>query len=54
MTKKIIFQNEYSGESIIDAPEDLHYAFADADVPQDEYGIQKGTFILTIEWVADE
>jgi hypothetical protein len=53
----IIFEREYSGESIIDLAEDLSWMFADgkgAEVPVDEYGIQKGTFTVTVTWKEDE
>jgi len=52
-----IFEREYSGESIIDLCEDLSWMFSDgngAKVPSDEYGIQRGTFTVTVTWKEDE
>ena len=51
--KKIIFEGEYSGESIIDLSEDLNYMNMD-DIPVDEYNIQLGTFKVTVEWIPDD
>ncbi len=51
----IVFNKEYSGESIIDLPQDVGEMFDDAPViPQDEYGIHTGKFIVTVEWIPDE
>lgn len=55
-----IFKQQYSGESIVDVCRDVWEAF-DADfnplvenIPQDEYGIQKGTFTVTVTWEPEE
>ena len=57
----IIFQKEYDGESIIDLPEDIG-EMLDPDfndlvdveqIPQDEYGIHQGKFIVTVTWVPE-
>lgn len=50
---KVIFEQEYSGESIIDLSEDLCYMNMD-DIPVDEYNIQSGTFKVTVVWTPDE
>jgi hypothetical protein len=57
----IIFEQKYSGESIIDLCEDLSDMFDPycatkeaKTVPQDKYGIHKGTFIVTVTWVEDD
>jgi hypothetical protein len=53
----IVFEKDYSGESIIDLAEDLTWMFEDgngAKVPVDEYGIHKGKFIVTVKWEEDE
>jgi hypothetical protein len=47
---KVIFKKEYDGESIVDLPEDIHYALEECGVPQDEYGLHRGTFVVTIKW----
>lgn len=55
-----IFNSEYSGEGIIDVPQDVGEAFDDnlnktvRAVPKDEYGIHQGTFRVTIEWIPDD
>jgi len=50
----ILFKKQYDGESMIDMPDDIYYALEECDVPQDEYGIQTGTFTVTIEWSPEE
>jgi len=50
---KVIFQREYSGESIIDLSEDITYMDMD-DIPVDESNIQAGTFTVTVTWSLDE
>ena len=53
----VIFDREYTGESLIDLTEDLSWMFSDgkgAEVPCDEYGIQQGTFTVTVTWKAEE
>ena len=50
---KIIFEREYSGESIIDLNEDINWMDMD-DIPVDEYNIQTGTFTVTVTWSPDE
>jgi hypothetical protein len=56
---KIIFEKEYDGESIYDVQRDIVEAFDSKfnplviDIPQDEYGFQKGTFKVKIEWDID-
>jgi len=50
----IIFEKKYDGESIIDLPEDVHYAIEDSGVAQDQYGLHPGTFTVTIEWTEEE
>lgn len=53
----IIFEKEYSGESIIDLPEDMGDMFdidvSNITVPQDEYGIHLGRFIVKVEWLPE-
>ncbi|HCQ0858540.1 TPA: hypothetical protein OGU99_000466 [Escherichia coli] len=55
-----IFKKEYDGESICDIQRDVHEAFNSrfnplvAQIPQDEYGFQEGTFTVTITWSPDE
>ena len=50
MENKVIFKEEYDGESIIDLPEDINSALEECGVPQNEYGIQTGIFVVTITW----
>lgn len=58
--KNEIFQKEYDGESICDIQRDVHEAFDSrfnplvAQIPQDEFGFQQGTFTVTITWCPDE
>jgi hypothetical protein len=47
----MVFNKEYDGESIVDLGRDISEMFEDAPViPQDEYGIHKGTFTVTVKW----
>jgi hypothetical protein len=52
----IIFDKRYDGESIVDAGRDVSEAFDETfnefakGIPQDEHGLQKGIFRITIEW----
>lgn len=51
-----VFTKEYDGESLYDLYRDVSEAFEVAfnpiinDIPQDEYGIQEGTFKVVITW----
>ena len=53
----IIFNKEYDGESMHDYYRDVSEAFdsrfnpAIKDIPQDEHGFHKGTFVVTVKWV---
>jgi hypothetical protein len=55
----ILFKKEYDGESLYDAGRDFDEAFdatfnpAVNKIPHDEYGIQLGTFRVTVEWISD-
>lgn len=55
-----IFENTYCGEGMIDVEQDVGEAFscdsnpAIKKVPVDEYGIFKGQFRVTIEWIPEE
>ena len=57
---KIFYKKEYDGESIIDLPEDMGNMFDPywnkyaTDIPQDEYGLHQGKFVVTVEWVDTE
>lgn len=51
---KRIFHKKYSGESLIDVDGDLFDAIENAQVPKDTYGIQQGTFYITVMWKPDE
>jgi hypothetical protein len=52
---KVIFEQEYDGESIVDLERDISECFDERfnplvkDLP-DEYGIVEGTFKVTITW----
>ena len=56
----IVFKKEYDGESLYDLGRDIAEAIDVTfnpiveEIPQDEYGIQLGTFKVTIEWSEDE
>ena len=56
---KPIFKKEYDGESLYDLSRDIAEAIdetynpAAAEIPKDEHGFQKGTFVVTIEWKED-
>ena len=60
MKNKIFYVKEYDGESIIDLPEDMGNMFDPywnknaKDIPQDKYGLHRGKFIVTVEWVDTE
>lgn len=51
-----LFSKEYDGESLYDVYRDVSEAFEVIynpiinSIPQDEYGIQKGTFKVVITW----
>lgn len=55
-----IFKKDYDGESLYDMQRDVHEAFDSrfnplaAQIPQDEFGFQEGTFTVTITWTPDE
>lgn len=55
-----ILEKEYDGESLYDLERDVSEALIAEynpvimDIPQDEYGIQYGTFKVTIEWSNNE
>jgi len=53
MKKKIVFDKEYSDESIIDLPEDIEWMDLDGIDP-DESGFRPGTFHVTITWSPEE
>jgi len=59
MQNETIFEKEYDGESICDVQRDIIEAFDSKfnplvkDIPQDEYGFQKGIFKVKIEWNID-
>ena len=61
IVKKLeLFKKVYDGESLIDLPEDVGMML-DCDwnamaklVPQDEYGLHKGSFVVTVMWFPDE
>lgn len=54
-----IFEKDYDGESLYDLGRDISEAIRSdfnpivKNIPQDEYGIQEGTFRVKIEWVAE-
>ena len=56
----IIFNKEYDGESMHDYYRDVSEAFdsrfnpAIKDIPQDEHGFHKGTFVVTVKWIKEE
>lgn len=56
---KLLFEKEYDGESIIDMERDVFEAVQPAfnemarSIPTDEYGIQRGTFRVKLEWIDD-
>jgi len=43
-SEKIIFEKDYSGESIVDLERDIYDSLVIKDVPCDEFGFHKGTF----------
>lgn len=56
---KTIFNKEYDGESICDVQRDVIEAFSTdfnkeiIEIPVDEYGFQKGTFVVSIKWMPE-
>lgn len=56
----IVFEKEYDGESLYDLGRDIAEAIDVTynpiveEIPQDEYGIQLGTFKVIIEWSKEE
>lgn len=57
---KVVFKKDYDGESLYDVERDVMESFDEnynpivKDIPQDQYGIQKGTFTVTITWNPEE
>lgn len=57
--EKSLFEEVYSGESIVDIYRDVSEAVDGrmnplmAEVPQDEHGFAKGTFTVSIVWTPD-
>ena len=52
----IIFDKEYSGESVVDMDRDVNEFFSDSliddfVIPQDDDGVMQGTFRVTVQWV---
>lgn len=51
-----VFEQEYSGESIVDLSRDIDECFSERyntvmeQIPSDEYGFHQGTFKVTVEW----
>jgi len=51
-----LFEKDYDGESIVDLMRDISEAFDSiynppyATIPTDKWGIQQGTFRVTVEW----
>jgi hypothetical protein len=55
-----IFEKDYDGESLYDLGLDISMSLDEREnpiideIPKDEYGIQLGTFKVTIEWSKEE
>ena len=55
-----LFKQTYTGESVVDMYRDVSECLDPAfnalaqEIPQDEYGFQKGTFVVTVVWNPDE
>lgn len=52
----VVFERDYSDESLVDASEDIgeiygHELFK--VLPEDEYGFKQGTFKITVTWRPD-
>jgi hypothetical protein len=45
-----LLKKSYDGESIVDIERDVAEALENSSIPQDQYGIQAGTFTITLEW----
>ncbi len=60
MSEKIIFNKNYDGESLYDLARDVHECFDHRfnplvkDIPVDEYGFQKGKFVVSVKWMPSE
>lgn len=52
----LIFEKEYSDESLIDLAEDISDAVFDGDlfIPKDEDGFRQGTFTVRVIWEDEE
>lgn len=52
----LIFERNYSGESLIDIEQDVWDACNESDfpIPTDIHGFHIGTFTVTITWKKDE
>lgn len=54
-----LFKQEYDGESLYDLERDIGEAFdvqynpKAKDIPVDEHGLHKGTFVVTVVWNDD-
>jgi hypothetical protein len=55
-----IFEKDFDGESLYDVQRDIIECFDGRfnpivkDIPQDEHGIQLGTFRITVEWINED
>lgn len=55
----IVFEEEYSSESLYDLGRDVHEAFDERfnpimnKIPKDECNFHTGTFKVTIEWIEE-
>ena len=52
----ILFDKEYTGESIVDMDRDVNEFFSDSliddfDILQDDNGIMQGSFRITVDWI---
>lgn len=54
-----IFNKSYCAEELADLNRDIYECFDPASnpvvasIPKDEYGFDKGTFVVRVEWIAD-
>ena len=52
----IIFDKEYTGESVVDMDRDVNEFFSDSliddfEIPQDDDGVMQGSFRVTVQWI---
>jgi hypothetical protein len=49
-----VFEKKYSDETLLDLESDLYESMRRMNLPQDEDGFHKGSFIIRVDWIPDD